>query len=220
MYGKQRQLTGPIEGVASIYFSKCKTELSYPGIECIPPCGSNETCLESDGFNTCFCNEGFLRNGSTCESMPKVDITADLIIANFSSDINECANEAYPCDYNAFCTDTIGSYDCTCYGGFTGNGTFCDGKLSLHVKRQVSHFSQLKQILMNVTLDYITVMRMQLAIIAYMAGTHAYATMDQQEMDTTANVRNAYIFLSLYRGFNIFQLKVKAAFFTMSSTAR
>lgn len=111
------------------YNYNCQTRLSYLGIGCIPPCGSNETCLESDGLNTCVCNEGFFRIESNCESMLfPLKLILLLILLTFSSDINECANETYPCDYNADCTDTIGSYDCTCYGGFTGNGTFCDGK--------------------------------------------------------------------------------------------
>ena len=32
-----------------------------------------------------------------------------------------------PCDSNANCTDTDGSYTCECEPGYTGNGTFCTG---------------------------------------------------------------------------------------------
>ena len=32
------------------------------------------------------------------------------------------------CDINAQCNNTVGSFDCICSDGFTGNGTHCDGK--------------------------------------------------------------------------------------------
>ena len=42
-------------------------------------------------------------------------------------DIEECANNADNCDMNAYCNNTVGSYNCTCYAGYTGNGTTCIG---------------------------------------------------------------------------------------------
>lgn len=41
------------------------------------------------------------------------------------SDIDECATN--PCDTNANCTNSAGSFTCTCNTGYTGNGTFCEG---------------------------------------------------------------------------------------------
>ena len=40
-------------------------------------------------------------------------------------DVNECLNN--PCDQNALCTNTKGSFSCSCKEGFTGNGTYCRG---------------------------------------------------------------------------------------------
>ena len=37
-----------------------------------------------------------------------------------------------PCDINAGCTDTTGSYICTCNTGFTGSGIVCTGKMLIH----------------------------------------------------------------------------------------
>ena len=35
-----------------------------------------------------------------------------------------------PCSPNATCTDLEdGQYQCTCKTGFSGNGTFCEGKI-------------------------------------------------------------------------------------------
>ena len=53
------------------------------------------------------------------------DILADM---TFSIDINECDLETDTCHVNATCTDTIGSYECTCNSGFEGNGVNCASK--------------------------------------------------------------------------------------------
>ena len=43
-------------------------------------------------------------------------------------DIDECDLETYVCDVNAYCENTIGSYDCVCVDGYRKNGTFCMSK--------------------------------------------------------------------------------------------
>ena len=40
--------------------------------------------------------------------------------------INECRNDS--CHTHANCTDTLGSYICTCNQGYAGNGVICEGK--------------------------------------------------------------------------------------------
>ena len=40
------------------------------------------------------------------------------------SDIDECISN--PCDQNAICDNTIGSYDCACFDGFDGDGMTCE----------------------------------------------------------------------------------------------
>ena len=51
-------------------------------------------------------------------------------------DINECLADPSPCDTNATCTDTLGSYECTCMLGWSGDalaspiGQGCHGKFS------------------------------------------------------------------------------------------
>ena len=44
------------------------------------------------------------------------------------SDIDECPADTSPCDANADCTNTDGSFSCTCKKGFTGDGVSCQGR--------------------------------------------------------------------------------------------
>ena len=44
-------------------------------------------------------------------------------------DIDECLNRSHACDVNANCTNTDGSYNCTCKEGYTGDGQSCQGIL-------------------------------------------------------------------------------------------
>lgn len=43
-------------------------------------------------------------------------------------DINECDNGEDNCSPEATCTNTRGSFDCTCIKGYSGNGVTCAGK--------------------------------------------------------------------------------------------
>ena len=42
-------------------------------------------------------------------------------------DIDECAPETNPCDVNANCSNSEGSYSCRCREGFDGDGKNCKG---------------------------------------------------------------------------------------------
>ena len=46
------------------------------------------------------------------------------------SDIDECSS-ANECHLDATCTNTKGSYNCTCQDGFEGDGKNCTGKILL-----------------------------------------------------------------------------------------
>ena len=43
-------------------------------------------------------------------------------------DFDECQEETDDCHVYATCTDTPGSFECTCNSGFTGNGVNCESR--------------------------------------------------------------------------------------------
>ena len=49
-----------------------------------------------------------------------------------AADINECQRNTHNCNVSATCTNTPGSFNCTCNLGYTGDGVVrCDGKIWL-----------------------------------------------------------------------------------------
>ena len=49
------------------------------------------------------------------------------------TDIDECEDGTFICDPNAFCTNTVGCYTCTCQFGYSGDGENCVGRsISMH----------------------------------------------------------------------------------------
>ena len=48
------------------------------------------------------------------------------------TDINDCALGTHTCHKDAVCTDTTGSYSCTCKEGYAGDGESCTGIIKQH----------------------------------------------------------------------------------------
>ena len=71
---------------------------------------TNGVCLD----NQCHCNDGF--GGCNCQT----------------PDENECKYR--PCDVFAHCTNTLGSFSCTCFPGYVGDGLKCEGEDDLWKK--------------------------------------------------------------------------------------
>jgi len=94
-------------------------------------CDSNAICTNTPGSYTCACKIGYSGDGFTCYG-----INFSCFMPNKSDlykfiDINECAPGVHNCDVNAICTNTIGSYTCTCATGYMGDGFSCSGNYFL-----------------------------------------------------------------------------------------
>ncbi|APR88630.1 microneme protein 4 [Minicystis rosea] len=78
------------------------------GVICEKMCGAHAACAEISGVPTCRCEDGYLMSdGVTC------------------ADVDECANGLAECSPRATCTNTPGSYTCTCDPGYMGDGKTC-----------------------------------------------------------------------------------------------
>ena len=58
-------------------------------------------------------------------------------------DVNEC--DEGPCDQYSSCTNTEGSFECTCEAGFTGSGQDCNGNIKFSFNRVLYSFRYLDQ---------------------------------------------------------------------------
>ncbi|KAF5291111.1 hypothetical protein FQA39_LY14353 [Lamprigera yunnana] len=78
-------------------------------LKCTDNCRKEDGTLCQNGVcldNNCHCNDGY--GGCSCE-VP---------------DDNECKYR--PCDVFAHCTNTLGSFQCTCFPGYRGDGFHCE----------------------------------------------------------------------------------------------
>ena len=48
-------------------------------------------------------------------------------------DIDECTAGTDKCDFNADCSNTDGSYSCSCKPGYLGDGLTCTGELCVDI---------------------------------------------------------------------------------------
>ena len=84
-------------------------------------------------------------------------------------DIDECSTLTHSCHPDSDCTNTMGSYDCECKDGFTGDGLICydideckvanldchfDAQVSVHIGSQndllLAEVLQVDLIMMNI----------------------------------------------------------------------
>ncbi len=81
----------------------------------------------------CACNDGYDGSGDTCTGIFHL-LSTTYLCSNQFADIDECVANTDGCSPTANCTNTDGSYTCTCWGGYSGDGFACTG-ISLKIKK-------------------------------------------------------------------------------------
>ena len=107
------------------------------------------------------------------------------------ADINECeSNDSDNCDENAQCTNTNGSFTCTCNSGYSGDGVSCTSKLATTLLAILcTYFIYLVnlQMSMNVNWRHIHAVSMPTAQ-TQMAALTAHVVMALKVMGSTVQV--------------------------------
>ncbi|XP_078695151.1 uncharacterized protein LOC144924079 isoform X4 [Branchiostoma floridae x Branchiostoma belcheri] len=111
-------------------------------------CHANAICSNTEGSYNCTCQDGFAGDGQSCDPECHFPFTYGGITYNSCTnvdhhrpwcsftavyqgrwkncdDVNECLQGSHSCHANAICSNTEGSYTCTCQDGFAGDGQSC-----------------------------------------------------------------------------------------------
>ncbi|CAH1793372.1 unnamed protein product, partial [Owenia fusiformis] len=92
-------------------------------------CDTNAVCYNIDGSFICSCNEGYSGDGRTCKDVDECNPSL-LPFPSFGMNdplpIGPIIDILRACGANADCTNTPGSFECTCQEGFVGDGFKCD----------------------------------------------------------------------------------------------
>lgn len=75
-------------------------------------------------------------------------------------DINECEEGTDSCHINASCSNTNGSFACSCAEGFSGDGMICTSMFNIYYYDSNSITAQLFQISMNACTVHVMIMRL------------------------------------------------------------
>ena len=99
-------------------------------------CHQDATCQNYIASFGCTCNQGYIGNGVTCSGKKRGIFSRnenEMSLCNICRvivliDIDECVSNTHNCDPHASCTNSVGSFGCTCNTGFSGDGRNCTGK--------------------------------------------------------------------------------------------
>lgn len=99
------------------------------GLDAVEDTGGGASAMCGDGrvSHGEQCDDGNRVSSDGCSSTCRVEpgYTCNGMQPSVCTDVNECTNGTAQCSANAICTNTPGSYTCTCRPGYTGNGWTC-----------------------------------------------------------------------------------------------
>lgn len=174
-------------------------------MEAIPVCDENANCTDTEGSFQCTCNDGYTGNGTHCEGkifyitiesichIQKNKLLIFTLSITILADIDECFYN-FPCDDNANCTNTDGSFLCECNNGYSGSGHVCSSEwdpLILSLQHTVFPDDQVffsptfAQTMMSVSSHPVEILQ---TVQILMVALSVTAVQDILEMDTTAQV--------------------------------
>jgi alpha-tubulin suppressor-like RCC1 family protein len=87
-------------------------------------CAPNASCIDGPGVDACQCNPGWQGDPRSCTDVDE----CSLALQSGTCSGSTCTAGGYSwtsCDANATCTDSPGSFSCSCNAGFKGDGTTC-----------------------------------------------------------------------------------------------
>ncbi|XP_065194912.1 fibrillin-2-like [Sycon ciliatum] len=84
-------------------------------------CQSNAACVNTAGSYICACDDGFYGNDTHCGDVDECRTPSELCR---QGDGGPCML-FISCPRHSTCTNNVGSYDCSCSSGYTGNSTHC-----------------------------------------------------------------------------------------------
>ena len=104
-------------------------------------CSVNSICTNTIGSYQCSCFSGYRDEGMgyVCTGLALMMHQHFVLLPNSPFlEIDECLRD--PCDSNATCTNTAGSYICECNTGFTDSGVSCTSRLEHIILAKVTIF--------------------------------------------------------------------------------
>ena len=101
-------------------------------------CSIDASCMNIDGGFSCICMTGYSGDGFSCTGKKKHYMS--LVGMQLSTpDVDECVG-TNNCSVKASCANTDGSFSCTCYPGYTGDGTTCTGEGIQYLFDSIVHY--------------------------------------------------------------------------------